>query len=34
MEFGNAFSYTFTRVGIYQYYCQLHGDMIGEVDVR
>ena len=34
IEFGNTFSYTFTKPGRYPYYCLLHGDMFGEVDVR
>jgi plastocyanin len=34
MEFGYTFSFTFTKPGRYLYYCLLHGDMIGEVDVR
>jgi plastocyanin len=34
LEFGRTFVYTFTRPGRYQYFCTLHGDMIGEVDVR
>ena len=34
MEFGNGYAFTFTKPGRHQYYCQLHGDMIGEVDVR
>jgi len=34
MEFGYTYSFTFTKPGRYQYYCLLHGDMFGEVDVR
>src|SRR4029077_13478553 len=34
MEFGYTYAFTFTKPGRYQYYCLLHGDMFGEVDVR
>jgi plastocyanin len=34
LEFGRTFTYTFTKPGRYAYFCTLHGDMIGEVDVR
>src|SRR6266702_6841845 len=34
LDFGRSFTYTFTRPGRVQYFCTLHGDMIGEVDVR
>ncbi len=34
LDFGRSFTYTFTKPGRYQYFCTLHGDMIGEVDVR
>jgi plastocyanin len=34
LEFGRTWSYTFTTPGRYAYVCTLHGDMIGEVDVR
>jgi plastocyanin len=31
---GGVFTYTFTKPGKYRYYCTLHGDMSGEVDVE
>ena len=34
LEFGRSFAFTFARPGRYLYFCTLHGDMIGEVDVR
>jgi len=34
VEYGRTFLYTFTKPGRYQYFCTLHGDMIGEVNVR
>jgi len=34
LDFGRTFTYTFTKPGRIQYFCTLHGDMIGEVDVR
>lgn len=34
LDLGASFTYTFTKPGIYQYYCMNHGDMRGQVDVR
>lgn len=34
LEFGRSFAFTFTTPGRYPYFCALHTDMIGEVDVR
>ncbi len=31
---GGVFTFTFTKPGKYRYFCTLHGDMIGEVDVE
>lgn len=30
---GDTFSYTFTRAGVYAYYCDLHQTMVGQVTV-
>ena len=34
MDFGKAFTFTFTTPGRFTYFCQQHADMIGEVDVQ
>jgi plastocyanin len=34
LGFGNSYSFTFTKPGIYAYYCMNHGDMRGQVEVR
>lgn len=30
---GDTFSYTFTKAGVYSYYCDLHESMVGQVTV-
>jgi plastocyanin len=34
LDLGASFTFTFTKRGIYQYYCMNHGDMRGQVVVR
>src|SRR5690242_18797589 len=34
LGFGNTYTFTFTKTGVYQYFCMNHGDMRGQVEVR
>jgi len=34
LAFGSTYKFTFTKPGIYAYYCMNHGDMRGQVEVR
>ena len=34
LSFGQTYAFTFTKVGIYEYFCANHGDMRGQVEVR
>jgi plastocyanin len=34
LGFGSSYKFTFTKTGVYQYYCMNHGDMRAQVDVR
>jgi plastocyanin len=34
LDFNQAFTFTFTRVGRFDYYCATHTDMLGAVEVR
>lgn len=34
LSFGQTYTFTFTKPGIYEYFCANHGDMRGQVEVR
>ncbi|MBF6614691.1 MAG: cupredoxin domain-containing protein, partial [Chloroflexi bacterium] len=34
MAIGQTFSYTFTKTGVYNYWCTIHSEMLGQVTVR
>ena len=34
LRFGTSYSFTFTKPGIFQYFCMNHGDMRAQIEVR
>ena len=34
LDFNQSFAFIFTRAGRFEYYCETHTDMVGEVEVR
>jgi plastocyanin len=34
LAFGTSYKFTFTKAGVYQYFCMNHGDMRGQIEVR
>ena len=34
LAFGASYKFTFTKPGVYQYFCMNHGDMRGQIEVR